>query len=78
MLSEYQLKIADLCNIPIGNVNNRFEEEMYLLLCKSLQLYLRLWIKLKAINCVLQFNQSQWLKQCIEFNTQKRIEGEQI
>ena len=33
MLSEYQLKIADLCNIPIGNVkilvHNFFDKEKY-------------------------------------------------
>ena len=35
MLSEYQLKIADLCNIPIGNVKklvpNFFDKEKYVL-----------------------------------------------
>ena len=27
-------------------------------------------------DCVLEFNQSQWLKPYVEFNTQKRIEVE--
>ena len=26
--------------------------------------------------CVLEFNQSQWLKQYLELNTKKRIEAE--
>ena len=44
--------------------------------CENLQLYLILRLKLKKIHCVLEFNQSQWLKPYIEFNTQKRIEAE--
>ena len=43
---------------------------------ENLQLYLRLGVKLKKLHRVLEFNQSQWLKQCVEFNTQKRIEAE--
>ena len=38
---------------------------------ENLQLYLRLELKLKKIHRVLEFNQSQWLKQNVEFNTQK-------
>ena len=44
MLPEYQLKIADLYNIPIGNVKKLvlFDKEKYVLHCENLQLYLRL------------------------------------
>ena len=43
---------------------------------ENLKLYFRLGLKLKKIYRVLEFNQSQWLKPYIEFNTQKRIEAE--
>ena len=80
MLSEYQLKIADLFDISFGSikklVSNFFDKEEYVLHYDNLQLYLRLGLKLKKIHCVLEFNQSQQLKPCIEFNTQKRIEAE--
>ena len=80
MVSEYQLKIADLYNIPIGNVrklvSNVLDKEKYVLHYKNLQLYLRLGLKLKKTRRVLEFNQTQWLKPYIEFNTQKRIEEE--
>ena len=76
MLSDYKLKIADLYNIPIGNVKklvpNFFDKEKYVLHYVNLQLYLRLRLKLNKIHRVLEFNQSQWLKPYIEFNTQKR------
>ena len=61
MLSYYQLKIADLYNIPIGNVEilepNFFDKEKYVLHHENLQLYLRVGLKLKKIHCVLEFNQ---------------------
>ena len=51
MLSAYQLKIVDLCNIPIGSVKklvpNFFDIETYVVHCENLQLYLRLGLKLK-------------------------------
>ena len=79
MLSDYQLMIADLYNIPIGNikklVSNFFDKEIYVIHYENLQLYLRLGLNLKIYR-VLEFNQSQWLKQYVEFNTQKRIEVE--
>ena len=51
MLSNCQLKIADLYNIPIGNVKklalNFFDKEKYVIQYGNLQLYLRLGSKLK-------------------------------
>ena len=63
MLSEYQLKIADLYNIPISNaeklVPNFFDKEKYVIHYKNLKLYLRLGLKLKKIQRILEFNRSQ-------------------
>ena len=45
---------------------------------ENLQLCMKLGLKLKEIHGVLEFNQPQWIKLYIEFNTQKRIEAEKI
>lgn len=39
---------------------------------QNLKLYLDLALKISKIHLVLQFNQSSWLKQYIDFNTHKR------
>ena len=51
---------------------------MYVIHYENLQIHFRLGLKpkKKEIPQVLEFNQSQWLKQYIEFETQKRIEAE--
>ena len=81
MSSNCQLKIADHYSIPMGNVKklvpNFFDQEKYVIHYENLQRYLRLRLKLKKIHRVFEFNQSQWLKQYVEFNTQKRIEPEE-
>ena len=43
---------------------------------ENMQLYLRLALKLKRTHHILEFNQSEWLKLYVEFNTQKRIKAE--
>ena len=51
MLCNYQLRIADICNISIDNVkklvSNFFDKEKYVLHYENLQLYLRLGLRLK-------------------------------
>lgn len=48
-------------------------KERYVLHYRNLQLYLDLRLKLKKMHCVLEFHRSPWLKQYIDFNTQKRM-----
>ena len=51
ILSDHQLNIADLYNIPIGNVKksmpNVFDKEKYVFHYENLQLYLILGLKFK-------------------------------
>ena len=51
MLPDYQLKIADLYNIPIGDVKklvpNFFDKEKYVIHYENLRVHLRLGLKLK-------------------------------
>ena len=76
MLPEYQLKIADLYNIPIDNVKkivpNFSDKEKYIIRYENLKLYLSLGLKPKKIHFELEFNQSQLLNPYIEFNSQKK------
>ena len=76
-MHECQLKIADLYNIPIGNVKklvpNFFDIEKYVIHYENLQLFLRLGLKLKIyVYRVLEFSQSQWLKNYVEFKVTKK------
>ena len=76
MLSDYSKKIADKYNISIGLVNKLIptlrDKEGYVLQYRNLQLYLDLSLKIKKVHRVLKFDQSPWLKQYIDFNTEKR------
>ena len=76
MLSNYCKKIQKKFNISTGLVHKLIptlnDKQKYVLHYRNLQLYLDLGLKLKKVHRVLEFDQSPWLKQYIDFNTQKR------
>ena len=76
MLSDYCKKIAEKHNISTALVHKLIptlsEKQKYVLHYRNLQLYLDLGLKLKKTHRVLEFDQSPWLKEYIDFNTEKR------
>ena len=76
MLSGYGKKIAEKYKISIGLVSKLIptlrDKKEYVLHYRRLQLYLDLGLKIKKVHRVLKFDQSPWLKQYIDFNTEKR------
>ena len=76
MLSAYCKKIAEKYNISIGLVSKLSptlrDKKEYVLHYRNLKLYLDLGLKIKKVHQVLIFDQSPWLKQYIDFNTEKQ------
>ena len=76
MLSRYCKEIAEKYKISIGQVNKLIptlkDKKEYVLHCWNLQLYLDLGLKIKKVHRVPEFGQPPWLKQYIDFNTEKR------
>ena len=76
MLSRYCKNIATKYNISIGLVSKLIptlkDKKEYVLHYRNLQLYLDLGLKVKKVHRTLEFIQSPWLKQYIDFNTEKQ------
>ena len=82
MLSDYCKEIKNKFNISSGNVNKLIptlsDKKNYVLHEENLKLYLSLGLKLKKVHRVLEFDEKPWLKEYIDFNTNKRKEAKNI
>ena len=76
MLSKYCSNIANEYRIKTGGINklvpNLGSKSKYAVHYKNLQLYLSLGMKLTKVHRIPKFKQSDWLKNYIGFNSNKR------
>ena len=79
MLSSYCKSIREKFNINVGQVHKWIptlnKKEKYVLHYGNVQLYTDQGLKVKKEHRVLEFNQSPWLRQYVDFNTQKRTQA---
>lgn len=79
MLSNYCENIRQKYGISIGQVEKLIptlaNKGKYILHYRNLPLSFNLGLKLSQVHQVLQLNQSPWLKQYVDFNTQMRTDA---
>ena len=75
MFSNYCCEIAKKYGIKVGGVPNLGNEGKYVVRYRNLQLYLSFGMKLTEIYKIIKFKQVDWLKEYIDFNTDKRIKA---
>ena len=75
-MSNYCSDIANKYEIKVGGINNLVpnlrDKIRHVVYYKHLQYYSSLGMKLIKVHRILNFKQSNWLKEYIEFNTEKR------
>ena len=76
MLSDYARKIKEEHSVSSGKVPKLVttlnDKEKYVSHYRNLQLYLSFGIRIKKIHRGVEFDQSPWLKEYIDFNTEMR------
>jgi hypothetical protein len=76
MLSEYQKQIAENNKVKIGGcsklVPHLMKHEKYCIHYRNLKFIKELGLEITAVHNVVQFNQKPFLKEYIDFNTDKR------
>ena len=79
MLSDYCKEIKNKFKSSSGNFHKLItsvnSQSKYVLHEEILKLYLRLGLKLTVLHRVLEFREKPWLKEYIDFNTEKRKEA---
>ena len=76
MLSDYCQKIADEHGIKVVDVKKLIlhlgKKTNYIVHYRNLQLYSSLGMELIKIHEILKFKQSDWMKNYLDFNTEKK------